>query len=114
MKPRLLLNKHALPVLLVVAAVEVNTELLYLFPDLFHLSTVCLHDSLSPLFISLLPFSSPLSLFKLTCLGTMRHKLTVKATDDVYEKTKIRVTQVEEERKGHVYVHVHLCVCAHV
>lgn len=33
-------------------------------------------------------------------LGSVEHKLTVKATDDVYETTKIRATQLEKERQG--------------
>ena len=32
-------------------------------------------------------------------MGLVEHKLTVKATDEVYEKTKERATQLEKERQ---------------
>lgn len=40
----------------------------------------------------------------MSCMGLVEHKLTIKATDDVYETTKKRATQLEKERKGVRYV----------
>ena len=36
---------------------------------------------------------------KLENLGSIRHRVIVQATDDVYEVTKERAKQVEKERK---------------
>lgn len=33
-------------------------------------------------------------------LGTITHKINVKATDDSYQMTQQRMKEVEEERKG--------------
>ena len=33
-------------------------------------------------------------------MGLVEHKLTVKATDEVYEATKKRATELEKERQG--------------
>ena len=33
-------------------------------------------------------------------IGRLEHKLTVKATDDVYEETKKKAKLLEEERQG--------------
>ena len=36
---------------------------------------------------------------QLTCMGPLEHRLTVQATDDVYDRTKKLMKEAEEQRK---------------